>query len=68
MVFLALILMSTAAILIDYFKERSEKKVNKVPSFETSKLNQIPAQISYLLFMGYFGHLNCWKEQFICYF
>ena len=43
MVFLALILMAVAAIVIDYFRVRGEKKAEEVSVFDTSDLNHIPA-------------------------
>jgi len=43
MVIFALILMAASAILIDYFKERNGKEVEKDPAFKTTELKHIPA-------------------------
>ena len=42
MVFLALILMAAAAIMIDYFRTRSEEKEEIREVYESSELKHLP--------------------------
>jgi hypothetical protein len=43
MVLLALILMAGSALVIDYFKVRSERKTNNTQTFEATTLNHVHA-------------------------